>query len=825
MYTGMSYGEKQKRYQSLVREAWEKYQQGDNSQMANLLEQSLEYTPYLRAETVSDWVTQFAQISTKERKDIDIDLLSDLTEWNQVVTYATTSQRMITTELTKNTTILFAGHDLRFVTPLIEYYSDHCEVLVDKWKATKKHDQALSNKLLEQANIIICEWCVGNAVWYSQHKKPSQKMFIRLHKFELFTEYPAQVEWKSVNGIIFIAPKMRETALDKFDIKTNCHLIYNCIHTQKFNLPKKEGCEYHLGFLGYLPKTKRLDLALEILLKLRKKNSNYKLFVKGKHPSELSWIWQNKQERDFYDPLLRHIESDELKGCVFFETYGQDVPEWFQSIGYVLSVSDVEGSHQAVAEGMSSGAIPMISGGFYHNYGASSIYPEQYCYQSVDDIVEKIEYINQDHRLRKKLQDEVKNFAQNNFDASIIFSQWDALILDRSSFSDRQFQCLSTKTSKVLLYADVNLNIIDGSSIWLTSLINTLCIEPDFEITLLLKASLSKRVVIDSIDNVQRVEVIDPFEQPTLLNVFEAQKDLTMQDAIKCILNLDRVKQFDRILIRGNESVNYLERQSNILKKCILYGIYNNNVVPEKLSTLNKCRAIAVQTPQLREHYVNQGIKSEKMFILPPMIKDVSFRQVNFERQGYSLVYSGKLSSGYNSLEILKAFQKRLADKKNYSLHFIVGKIMRTDDPNYLKELKRVLNSNEDKRIKIYYHLSRDEVGKIIQKCDVGISWRSPSLDRSLELSTKLLEYSSLGKPVILNRNSINESLFGKDYPLYANSEKEFCEKIQYILSDNSDNVTFRQVSELVFQKSRKYMFSKVHQSIRYNFLPSGKKL
>ena len=81
----MSYGEKQKRYQSLVREAWEKYQQGDNSQMANLLEQSLEYTPYLRAETVSDLVTQWAQLTKENGCIFDADVLSSLPEWNKVL--------------------------------------------------------------------------------------------------------------------------------------------------------------------------------------------------------------------------------------------------------------------------------------------------------------------------------------------------------------------------------------------------------------------------------------------------------------------------------------------------------------------------------------------------------------------------------------------------------------------------------------------------------------------------------------------------------------------------------------------------------------------
>ncbi|MCL2925148.1 MAG: glycosyltransferase [Trichodesmium sp. MAG_R04] len=810
----MSYREKQKRYQSLVREAWEKYQQGENSQMVSLLEQSLEYTPYLRAETVSDWVTQFAQISTKERKDIDIDLLSDLTEWNQMVTYATTSQRMITTELTKNTTILFAGHDLRFVTPLIEYYSDHCEVLVDKWKATKKHDQALSNKLLEQANIIICEWCVGNAVWYSQHKKPSQKMFIRLHKFELFTEYPAQVEWKSVNGIIFIAPKMRETALDKFDIKTNCHLIYNCIHTQKFNLAKKEGCEYNLGFLGYLPKTKRLDLAIEVLLKLRRKSSNYKLFIKGKHPSELSWIWQNKEEKDYYNPLLKRIESKELKGCVFFEGYGQNVPEWFQNVGYVLSVSDVEGSHQAVAEGMSSATIPMISGGFYHNYAAASLYPQRYCCESVDDIVRRIHFLNQDESLRFSLQEEVKEYAQRNFDAQVISEQWDNLLLNKPSSFSSKLVYSTRDFTRILLYADINLNIIDGSSIWLTSLINTLAIEKTFKICLLLKSSLSTSTVVNNIEEINSIEIIDPFAGEGLLSQFENYKELTARDSIRCLIYLDKNRKFDTICIRSSHAVNFLKDQKDTIKKSIFYSL--SSIKQEYLKVLNNSKYIAAQTELLADNYVNRGIHKDKIFILPPMIKDVERNNIYFKRINCNLVYCGKLSAGYHAVEIIKAFKYKLAHRRNYNLHLIVAKIMINDQPSYTKELNNILQNNDDKRIKIYYEITRNEVLKIIQECSLGISWRSPEFDRSLELSTKTLEYSSLGKPVILNRNPINESLYGKDYPLYANTEDEFCAKVDLALSNQE---VYSQASQIAFGKSQQFMFSKVREKIRSKFV------
>lgn len=85
MYTDMSYGEKQKRYQSLVREAWEKYQKGSYTKMAKLLSSSLLYTPYLKAETVVDWVTKFTHFSTEKNVLFDADFLSDLEPWNQAL--------------------------------------------------------------------------------------------------------------------------------------------------------------------------------------------------------------------------------------------------------------------------------------------------------------------------------------------------------------------------------------------------------------------------------------------------------------------------------------------------------------------------------------------------------------------------------------------------------------------------------------------------------------------------------------------------------------------------------------------------------------------
>ena len=53
-------------------------------------------------------------------------------------------------------------------------------------------------------------------------------------------------------------------------------------------------------------------------------------------------------------------------------------------------------------------------------------------------------------------------------------------------------------------------------------------------------------------------------------------------------------------------------------------------------------------------------------------------------------------------------------------------------------------------------------------------AYRDPVFEReTLELSTKALEYASLGVPMILARSPVIEAVFGAHYPLYAASEIE----------------------------------------------------
>ncbi|MGN7299108.1 glycosyltransferase family 4 protein [Ferdinandcohnia sp. SAFN-114] len=321
--------------------------------------------------------------------------------------------------------LVFAGHDLKFASLIIGYLESTgmYEIRLDNWKGHNVHDEQHSQSCLEWADIIVCEWGLGNAVWYSNRKLPNQKIVVRMHLQEVNTPYPRQFDMKNIDKIIAISPYVYEEFYRVFKLpREKMTMIYNVVDTDKMDLPK-EDYKYHLGFIGLSPKRKRLDLAVDILGKLWEKDSRYKLFIKGKLPQEYPWLWNREEEREYYEELFSRIENAPWKNAVIFDGFGSDINVWLKKIGYVLSTSDFESFHLSPSEGMASGAYPLI----LKWDGSNTIYSEEYLFNNVDECVNKVIEINNlesDQVLRNK----AKEYVQKNFSVERIGSQWNSLI-------------------------------------------------------------------------------------------------------------------------------------------------------------------------------------------------------------------------------------------------------------------------------------------------------------------------------------------------------------------------------------------------------------
>jgi len=274
----------------------------------------------------------------------------------------------------KQLRVVVAGHDLKFFTPLLSYLrrQPELEVRLDQWAALGKHDPEASRELAAWADVVVCEWCGPNAVWYSKHKRRGSRLLVRLHRFELRSPYPGQLKIGAVNQVVCVsrhyARLCREyTGWPEAKVAT----VPNAIDIAQLDRPKLDGARFHLGLVGMVPSRKRLDLALDVLEELRREDDRYLLFVKSGMPWEHWWVWQNPAEREHYASALRRVQrSPLLRGAVVFDDAGPDVAAWLRRVGFMLSTSDDESFHVAPAEGMASRAVPVLR----HWPGAETIY-------------------------------------------------------------------------------------------------------------------------------------------------------------------------------------------------------------------------------------------------------------------------------------------------------------------------------------------------------------------------------------------------------------------------------------------------------------------
>jgi glycosyltransferase involved in cell wall biosynthesis len=325
--------------------------------------------------------------------------------------------------------VLFAGHDLKFAEDIIAHLngSRDFEVRVDQWAGPRDHDERESRALADWANVVVAEWCLGNAVWYSQNLPLGTGLVVRVHRVELETSYPEELDLGNVHRMIAVSPHFVELIRQRLPaLGERAVYIPNAVDCDLLDQPKLGGSEFRLGLLGGAPRRKRLDLALDIFDRLRRRESRYILSVKGKLPTEHRWVWRDEEEREYFLAQMARINASPWRDSVVFEPFGRDIEVWFRKIGFILSPSDDESFHLSIAEGMASGAVPIIR----LREEVPGLYPNEYVVSDVREAADLIERIRSDAEAIEAQPRRLKVYARENFDLEVVAESWARQIRD-----------------------------------------------------------------------------------------------------------------------------------------------------------------------------------------------------------------------------------------------------------------------------------------------------------------------------------------------------------------------------------------------------------
>jgi hypothetical protein len=342
--------------------------------------------------------------------------------------------------------------------------------------------------------------------------------------------------------------------------------------------------------------------------------------------------------------------------------------------------------------------------------------------------------------------------------------------------------------TEIVMFTQANMNAIDGSSVWTQSIALAFAAVPKVTVTLLLSHAITTDRMLGSLIRNPNITVIDPVDDQ-----IAADGPLSL-DAAASTLSRMSTNRPQAFVVRGVESAYRLASRRALRGKLWPYLTDVPQRVEDiddearqRIATIMSASPLLLcQTEELRvfleTHFPSVAGKGR---VFPPMIPDdiepITLPPPTIE--DLRLCYSGKFARIWNTYEMCE-LPAQLAERGIRARLTMVGDKVNKDSawPGFVVEMKKRLESSPG--VDWVGGVSHDRSIELMSSAHLGLSWRSPELDDSLELSTKLLEYCAAATPPILNRTLMHESIFGAGYPLFVDPNTPILDLLESVTRD-----------------------------------------
>ena len=281
-----------------------------------------------------------------------------------------------------------------------------------------------------KGRIIWVEWANKFAKIVSKKKWKNKKIFVRLHRWEIDTDYMKKIKWKNINKVIFVNTEFENLFKQRVNDTVKTITIPNAISIDdfKFNSPKnnKNICSFSLAFnevKGYI------DLLL-FFSKLLKKDDSYKLNILARYPA-------NDKELNYLLKIEKIISDLELKYSVSITKRSpetnlcddrKNISKYLSKQNMIISFSKLESFHYSFAEGILCGLQ-----GFYNAWKNPLIkeFWDNWGYNSEDKMIDAIiKWSSLPLIEKQKISKKNREYVIKNFGSEIIGQKYESEFFD-----------------------------------------------------------------------------------------------------------------------------------------------------------------------------------------------------------------------------------------------------------------------------------------------------------------------------------------------------------------------------------------------------------
>lgn len=376
----------------------------------------------------------------------------------------------------------------------------------------------------------------------------------------------------------------------------------------------------------------------------------------------------------------------------------------------------------------------------------------------------------------------------------------------------KRLDILPSDAIPVLLYSPANLNRVDGSTIWVSSVAETLLVDTDVHLTLPLRSPIHREIITGPLRALPRVELIDAHPR-----IAARTLGLTTSQALNLIERLDAIRPYSHFVLRSFAlclaAVDRPRLQGRIWS-CYILEPERDTEDPVYRADMARIAAgsrfVAVQSVGMEEllHSLVPETRG-RTILLPPGIP-VTAPAAPATRTTRRLIYTGKFHPFYPVERMIDDFEVLRGEFPDLEFHLAGDKIMRPEeDPDYPARLEGRLRGTPG----VVWHgsLPRDATTRLVGEGGIALNlwdYRYGPRMNDLVISTKLLDYAAAGVPIVLTRTRSQEELLGADYPLFTDAIDEALPLLRRVLTDAA---LHNAAGARAFEASRAYTYPALH--------------
>ncbi|PRQ61363.1 glycosyltransferase [Vibrio sp. V01_P9A10T6] len=257
-------------------------------------------------------------------------------------------------------------------------------------KENRQYTSVEFDEYYAKSDVIFVDWLNHNTNWVLENSGADKKIIVRIHSYEVLSFFPPTINFGRIDGLVFISNGIRDMFLEMWgwllpanlpiDVIDNIRCKKRvCPASIEFTLGRKKT----LGMMQYALPVKDFRFAFEVFKIVYQQDNEFKLLLCGQTLGEI-----HSKENEL---LLKEI-SLLPDGVVQELGYISNVDSFFRKVGFMLSTSEREGSHESIIEGMAYGCVPVV-----RNWpllapfdGAKRAFPMCHTIESVDEAAKQI---------------------------------------------------------------------------------------------------------------------------------------------------------------------------------------------------------------------------------------------------------------------------------------------------------------------------------------------------------------------------------------------------------------------------------------------------